>query len=345
MVVRGAAAPSPAGVPHVSVMAIYSFRAQVIGRSSGRSATAAAAYRSGEEIKDERTGVSHDYTGKSDIYDSEILKPENAPERLGDRTTLWNEVEAGEKRKDARLSREVMVALPAELTHQQKQELTRDFVQAEFVERGMIADIGYHDFNSHNPHAHIMLTMRTVDENGFGKKNRDWDKREQMQQHRKAWADHTNRALERAGHEERIDHRSLKEQGIEREPQIHLGAKVLEMEARGIQTRVGDESRRISKVNRDLKRQQEKRDRLTEQINAEKKAEANKQREQETRTRSPAQHKENKPEPTATPTQNKERSPQRSAEQSQQKSQQRQRQSDQRKAQQKKRQKDQGWSL
>ena len=119
----------------------------------------------------------------------------------------------------------------------------------------MIADIGYHDFDSHNPHAHIMLTMRTVDENGFGKKERKWDKREEMYAHRQAWAEHANQALERAGYDERIDHRSLKEQGIEREPQIHLGAQVLEMEERGVRTRVGDESRRISAVNRDLERQ------------------------------------------------------------------------------------------
>ena len=86
---------------------------QVIGRSAGRSATAAAAYRSGEQVADERTGRTHDYTGKSDIYGSEILLPEGAPERLGDRVTLWNEVERVEKRKDAQLSREVMVALPS----------------------------------------------------------------------------------------------------------------------------------------------------------------------------------------------------------------------------------------
>ena len=197
-------------------MAIYSMRMQVIGRSAGRSATAAAAYRSGEEIKDERTGKSHDYTGKSDIYDSEILLPEGAPERLGDRVTLWNEVERVEKRKDAQLSREVMIALPAELTHEQKQALTREYVRGEFTGQGMIADIGYHDFDSHNPHAHIMLTMRSVDEDGFGKKRRDWNRRQVLERQRKAWEEYANRALERAGFNERIDHRSLKEQGIER---------------------------------------------------------------------------------------------------------------------------------
>ena len=136
-------------------VAVYVVKMQVIGRRAGRSATAAAAYRSGEQVKDERTGKTHDYTGKSDIYDSEILKPDNAPARLSDREPLWNEVEKTERRKDAQLSREFLVALPAELSNRQRQELTRDFVQDQFVDKGMIADIGYHDFNSHNPHAHI----------------------------------------------------------------------------------------------------------------------------------------------------------------------------------------------
>jgi hypothetical protein len=250
-------------------MAIFSMRMQVIGRSAGRSATAAAAYRSGEQLTDERTGQVHDYTGKSDIYGSEILGPENAPARLCDRATLWNEVEQVEKRKDAQLSREVMVALPVELSHEQKESLIREYVQAEFVSQGMIADIGCHDFDSHNPHAHIMLTMRSVDADGFGKKRRDWNKRAEIERHRRAWAESVNKALEQAGYDERIDHRSLKEQGIEREPQIHLGAKVLEMEARGIQTRVGDESRRISKVNRDLARQAAKLEKLSAEIAAE----------------------------------------------------------------------------
>ena len=250
-------------------MAIYSFRMQVIGRSAGRSATAAAAYRSGEQVKDERTGQVHDYTGKSDIYASEILVPEGAPERLGDRALLWNEVERNEKRKDSQLCNEIMIALPAELSHAQKQELAREYVQGEFVSQGMIADIGYHDFDSHNPHAHIMLTMRPVNEEGFGKKERKWNKRDAVREYRADWAEYANLALERAGLDERIDHRSLKAQGIEREPQIHLGAKVMEMEARGIQTRVGDESRRISAVNLDLEYQEAQREKLQLDIEAE----------------------------------------------------------------------------
>jgi len=181
----------------------------------------------------------------------------------------WNEVERGEKRKDAQLSREVMIALPAELNHLQKQVLAREYVQAEFVSLEMVADIGYHDFDSHNPHAHIMLTMRLVDQEGFGKKKRAWNQRAAIAAHRQAWAEHTNQALERAGYVERIDHRSLEEQGVEREPQIHLGAKVMEMEARGISTQVGAESRRISKVNRNIARQQANRERLRASIKLE----------------------------------------------------------------------------
>ena len=252
-------------------MAVYVVRMQVIGRSAGRSATAAAAYRSGEQVKDERTGKTHDYTGKSDIYDSEILKPENAPERLGDRTTLWNEVERGEKRKDAQLSREFLVALPAELNHYQRQSLTRDFVQEQFVDQGMIADIGYHDFSSHNPHAHIMLTMREVSEEGFGKKKREWNKREQLQRQREAWAKHANSHLERAGYEARIDHRSLKEQGSERQPQPKLGPAVMNMESKGIRTDKGNEFRRVNAENRALERKQLQRDKVRADIEAERK--------------------------------------------------------------------------
>ena len=246
---------------------------QVIGRSAGRSATAAAAYRSGEQLKDQRTGKTHDYTGKSDIYDSEILKPANAPARLSDRETLWNEVEKTEKRKDAQLSREFLVALPAELNDRQRQELTRDFVQDQFVNKGMIADIGYHDFDSHNPHAHIMLTMREVSEAGFGKKQRAWNKRAQLQQQREAWAKHANAHLERAGYEARIDHRSLKEQGSERQPQPKLGPAVINMEAKGIRTEKGDEFRRVAEENRALERNQYQREKVRADIEHEQRLE------------------------------------------------------------------------
>ena len=233
-------------------MAIFSLSVKVIGRSAGRSATAAAAYRSGEIIVDERTGQTFNYSRKNRIYASEIFLPANAPQRLAHRSTLWNEIEQVEKRKDSQLCNEVMIALPRELNHDQKQQLTREYVNSQFVAAGMIADIAYHDFESENPHAHILLSMRSVTKKGFGKKQRDWNKKAAIQSHRKAWAETANQALAKAGSDARIDHRSLKDQRIEREAQIHLGAQVIEMEKRGVPTRIGDEWRRIEAHNREV---------------------------------------------------------------------------------------------
>ena len=123
-------------------MAIYHFSAQVISRGAGRSAVAAAAYRSASELHDERAGRAHDFSAKSDVVHSEVLLPEGAPERLSDRATLWNEVEAVEKRKDAQLAREVEFALPRELSREEGVALAREFVAEQFVSRGMVADPG-----------------------------------------------------------------------------------------------------------------------------------------------------------------------------------------------------------
>ena len=166
-----------------------------------------------------------------------------------------------------------LVALPAELNEYQRQSLTCDFVQEQFVDQGMIADIGYHDFSSHNPHAHIMLTMREVNEDGFGKKKREWNKREQLQQQREAWSRHANAHLERAGYEARIDHRSLKEQGRESQPQPKLGPAVMNMESKGIRTEKGDEFRRVNAENRELERKQLRRDKVRADIEDERKIE------------------------------------------------------------------------
>ena len=139
-------------------MAIYHFSAQVIKRSSGRSSVAASAYRAGEEIEDQTTGLNHDYTRKLGVEYTEILSPSNSPEWVNDRKTLWNEVEKIEKRKDSQLAREINVALPIELNSEQRIELTRSFVKENFVDKGMVADIAIHGINTENPHAHIMLT-------------------------------------------------------------------------------------------------------------------------------------------------------------------------------------------
>jgi hypothetical protein len=126
--------------------------------------------------------------------------------------------------------------------------------QTQFVEHGMIADIAYHGDATHNPHAHVLLTTRHIESDGFEKKNREWNKRELLKEQRAAWASHTNRALEDAGYEERIDHRTLSEQSINRIPQIHIGRAAIEMERRGISTEMGDRAQKIDAMNRELER-------------------------------------------------------------------------------------------
>lgn len=200
-------------------MAIYHLRATMISRSAGRSATAAAAYRVGERIEDHRTGLTFDYRARGGVDHVETLAPANAPAWVQDRSALWNAVEAAETRKNSQVAREIRVALPAELDHGQRVELVREFCQREFVARGMVADIALHapgrEGDDRNHHAHILLTTREIGPEGFGAKNRDWNAVEMLEGWREAWARDSNRALERCGHDERIDHRTLEAQRIE----------------------------------------------------------------------------------------------------------------------------------
>ena len=235
-------------------MAIYHFSAQIISRSQGKSAVASAAYRSAEKIYDERIGETFDYARKDKVYDKEILAPQNAPEWVQERSQLWNAVEAAEKRKDAQLAREINIALPVELTPEQNQRILREYVQKHFVDKGMVADIAYHNMDGDNPHAHVMLTTRELDANGFGKKNRDWNDRKQLEHARKAWAKHCNRELERVGSRERIDHRSLEAQGIDRQPQIHVGVHANEMAKRGVESERYQRNEKIKQFNKDLEK-------------------------------------------------------------------------------------------
>lgn len=221
-------------------MAIYHFSVQVIGRGAGRSAVAAAAYRAAERLHDERLDRAHDFTNKSGVVHSEILLPEGAPERFADREKLWNEVEATEKRKDAQLAREVEFSIPREMTQAQGVALAQDFVRAEFVERGMIADLNVHwDIGADGlakPHAHVMLTMREVGPDGFGQKERDWNRTELVEQWRERWADHVNARLAELDIDARIDHRSFEAQGIDLEPQDKIGPAASRMGERGLES-------------------------------------------------------------------------------------------------------------
>jgi Ti-type conjugative transfer relaxase TraA len=220
-------------------MAIYHLHVKVIGRKSGSSAVASAAYRAGTRLRDERLDRSHDFSNKRGVVHSEVMLPENAPEEWNDRERLWNDVEAFEVRKDAQLAREVEFALPREMSEAQGIELARDFVQAEFVDRGMIADLNVHwdiaEDGMAKPHAHVMLTMRAVDENGFGPKVRDWNRTEMVERWRRRWAELANERLAELDIDARIDHRSLEAQGIALEPQIQIGAPAKRIESRGIE--------------------------------------------------------------------------------------------------------------
>src|SRR3954464_113846 len=202
-------------------------RTRVISRSSGRSAVAAAAYRSASALLDEREARTHDFSHKTDVVHSEILLPDGAPEHWSDRSVLWNAVEASEKRKDAQLAREVEFALPRELSREEGVALARDFVQRELVPRGMVADLNVHwpmDAQGEaKPHAHVMLTMRELGPEGFGLKVSAWNSVAELQVWREAWSTMANERLAGLGHEARIDHRSFKDQGIKLEPQNKIG--------------------------------------------------------------------------------------------------------------------------
>ena len=242
-------------------VAIYHFNAQIISRSSGKSSTAAAAYRARDKVYDERTGLNFDYSYKDSANHCQILAPNHAQEWVYNREVLWNKVEAAERRKDSQLAREINIALPVELSREEKIELGLSFVKNQYVSQGMVADVAFHDLDSHNPHFHVMLTTRQLEGEGFAlTKEKAWRpdfaygqaKSDLLVQERSSWQDYANAALERAGKTERIDHRTLLAQGLEHIPQIHLGAKVAAMEKKGISTTVGDEYRQIDQANAEL---------------------------------------------------------------------------------------------
>ena len=234
-------------------MAIYHFSAKVVSRANGSSAVASAAYRSASELHDDRLGRDHDFSNKAGVIHSEVMLPEGAPDRLNDRTTLWNEVEAGEKRKDAQLAREVEFSIPREMNEKQGVALARDFVKKQFVDRGMVADLNVHwdkaKDGTPKPHAHVMLAMRDVGPEGFGKKNRDWNSTELLKDWREAWSAHVNERMAELGLEGRIDHRTLEAQGIELEPQHKIGPAASRRPSQGLEAERIEDHTRIAREN------------------------------------------------------------------------------------------------
>ena len=245
------------------------------------SAVAATAYRSGGKITNEWDGMIHDYTRKRGIVHSEILLPSNAPPDFQDRGTLWNSVEQIEKACNSQLARELEVALPIELSREEQVRLVRAYCSSQFVSRGMCADFNIHNTGSGNPHAHILLTMRPMDERGKwlpksrkeyvldenGERIRlsssryktrkvdlvDWNNQENAEVWRKVWADLANEFLERNNRPERIDHRSYERQGIDQIPTVHIGVAASQMEKKGIATERGELNRSIKAANRLLR--------------------------------------------------------------------------------------------
>lgn len=288
-------------------MAIYHLEAKVVSRGAGRSAVAASAYLSCSRLYNDYDGIQHDYTKKQGLVWQEVFLPEYAPQEWKDREQLWNAVEEVETAKDSRLAREFVVALPIELSREEQIELLQEFIQEQFLSDGMCADAAIHDTDGHNPHAHILLTVRPLDKQGkwqyktekeylcmkngeergftaaefraaqnegwekqypykvgkkkvymtpsaaeaqglvradkhpkstrYGRQNpisERWNSEEQLAAWRAVWADVSNRCLERAGHEERIDHRSNAARGLDEQPTIHEEVTARALERKGI---------------------------------------------------------------------------------------------------------------
>ena len=258
----------------------FHFNISMISRGKSKSAVASAAYISYEKIKNEWDGEVHDYHNKKGLLHSQIYLPENIPKELQDRSFLWNSVELNEKASNAQLARNFIIALPKELSFEENKKLITDFIQENFVSKGMIADLAIHDRTSednNNIHAHIMTTLRPInekgewqakskkeyilDENGEKVKLKsgnyktrkveltDWNDKGNAEKWRENFASLCNQYLEKNHQEKRVDHRSYKRQGIEEIPSIHMGASASALEKKGIETDKGNINREIKKHN------------------------------------------------------------------------------------------------
>ncbi len=262
----------------------FHFSVNIISRGKGKSAVASAAYISGEKIKNEWDGVTHDYTKKQGVISKEIFLPDHAPEEYKDRKTLWNSVELFEKNSNAQLARNFIISLPKELSIEENKKMIEEYVQNNFVKEGMIVDLAIHDESregNQNIHAHIMTIVRPINEDGtWGQKSKKeyildekgekilnkngkpktrkielttWNDKGNVEKWRENFSDLCNEYLVKNKIEKRVDHRSFKRQGIKQIPTIHLGASASAMERKGIRTEKGDINREIKKQNELLK--------------------------------------------------------------------------------------------
>ena len=272
-------------------MAIYHMQAKAVSRGSGRSAVAASAYMSCSRMYNDYDGIQHDYTRKHGLIYQEVMLPPMAPSEWNDREQLWNAVEETEKTKDSRLAREFVVALPVELDKDSNISFLQDFIKKNFVDMGMCADFAIHDTDGHNPHAHILLTVRPLNENGtwqyktekeylcikdgeekgyeridkhpkssrYGRQNpisEQWNSDEQLCIWRANWTDAVNKMLARNQINATIDHRSFADQGITEQPTIHEGYIAQNMEKKGMiadRCEINRQIRADNKMLRELK--------------------------------------------------------------------------------------------
>ena len=220
----------------------------MVTRSKGGSCVASAAYIAGEKIKNERDGKIHDYRNKHEVVHKEILLPANAPPEYSNRAKLWNAAEAAEKRMNSQTARSINAALPKELSRADQIDLVRQFCEQCFVSQGMCCDFAIHDKGDGNPHVHILLATRKVGKSGFTQKERAWNDKKLLMEWRERWADWCNHKLYFVS-DARVDHRSYKEQGVNKLPQIHLGVEVCAVERKGFKTDKGNRNRRIRQRN------------------------------------------------------------------------------------------------
>ena len=254
------------------------FNIKIVQRSKRQSAVAAAAYQSGEGLFSEYDQKRKYYSKQKEVVHSEILLPGNAPPGYADRQTLWNAVEAVENQWNSQLARRFIIALPRELPHEEQIRLLREYCREQFVSRGMVVDLAIHDKGDGNPHAHLLVTLRPMDEQGrwlpkcrkeyvldeHGQRIRlksgewksrrvntvDWNDKKYAEVWRHEWEVLQNRFLERAGRPERVDLRSFERQDNPHAPQVHLGTEAAAMERKGVRTNLGDLNRDIVSANR-----------------------------------------------------------------------------------------------